>query len=275
MNCIIVPIYKDFEELSKGELISLTQLYNVLGKHDIYFIGSQNFNWGKFLSNAEKKNIFPQIKEFDKFYFESINGYNQLMMSLKFFKKFKGYQYMLIYQLDAYVFKDELEFWCNKGYDYIGAPWFEGWGKPISDKIIGVGNGGFSLRCNDSCIRIIKRSKRIRYIKKICIKFDNHKVSYFIRFLKIFNFYFKILDFSVLPDILRHDLNEDMFLGYIAGRLFKDFKIAPKEGATKFSFEANPSKLFKDNSNMLPFGCHAWEKHDPEFWHQFIKTEIN
>ena len=30
---------------------------------------------------------------------------------------------MLIYQLDAYVFKDELLNWANKGYDYIGAPW--------------------------------------------------------------------------------------------------------------------------------------------------------
>ncbi len=30
---------------------------------------------------------------------------------------------MLIYQLDAYVFKGEWLFWANQEYDYIGAPW--------------------------------------------------------------------------------------------------------------------------------------------------------
>src|SRR5262249_21397293 len=36
-------------------------------------------------------------------------------------------------------------------YDYIGAPWFEGWERaPIDAPIIGVGNSGFSLLRLDS-----------------------------------------------------------------------------------------------------------------------------
>jgi hypothetical protein len=54
---------------------------------------------------------------------------------------------MLIYQLDAWVFKDDLMKWCNKGYDYIGAPWFEDFGSyEKGKKLWRVGNGGFSLR---------------------------------------------------------------------------------------------------------------------------------
>ena len=30
---------------------------------------------------------------------------------------------MLIYQLDAFVFQDDLAYWCQQNYDYIGAPW--------------------------------------------------------------------------------------------------------------------------------------------------------
>jgi hypothetical protein len=56
--------------------------------------------------------------------------------------------------------------------------------------------------------------------------------------------------------------------------LFTDFTIAPIETAIKFSFEAQPSLLYQMNSNVLPFGCHAWEKYEPEFWEPFVKSQI-
>ena len=54
-------------------------------------------------------------------------AYNRLMMSEQFYRAFEGYEYILIYQLDCLVFSNALEEWCRKGYDYIGAPWFERW----------------------------------------------------------------------------------------------------------------------------------------------------
>jgi len=44
------------------------------------------------------------------------------MMSPAFYDAFKAFDYILIYQLDAFVFRDELEYFCSLGYDYIGAP---------------------------------------------------------------------------------------------------------------------------------------------------------
>ena len=88
-------------------------------------------------------------------------------------------EYILIYQLDAFVFKDELKEWCQKGYDYIGAPWiatientiwlkyfnivarkFRSKNKNNREQIFfKVGNGGFSLRRTSSHYSIVKENE--------------------------------------------------------------------------------------------------------------------
>jgi hypothetical protein len=274
MNCIVVPIYKDFENLTKVELTSLIQLYKVLGKHQIFFIGPQDFDWTKFLSHAKKRNFFPKVKEFDKFYFESIDGYNRLMISLDFLKKFKEFEYILIHQLDAYVFKDELEYWCNKGYDYIGAPWFEGWhGANQFSNMIGVGNGGFSLRNIQASRSILKARSRIRSLNKIWNTVYLYKIISLNHILLSFKSFFKIKNTYNLDTILvDSDLNEDYCWTQIYGSFFSNYNVAPIEEAIKFSFDVNPSLLFKLNNNSLPFGCHAWERYEPDFWKPFIES---
>ena len=64
-----------------------------------------------------------KVESFSDEYFASLRGYNKLVLDELFYMRFLKYQYMLIYQLDAFVFKDELLLWAEKGYDYIGAPW--------------------------------------------------------------------------------------------------------------------------------------------------------
>lgn len=44
------------------------------------------------------------------------------MLSAEFYDRFAAYEYVLIYQLDAFVFADRLAEFCQMGYDYIGAP---------------------------------------------------------------------------------------------------------------------------------------------------------
>jgi hypothetical protein len=36
-------------------------------------------------------------------------------LSASFYERFLDTKYILIYQLDAFVFKDELQEWCDKG----------------------------------------------------------------------------------------------------------------------------------------------------------------
>lgn len=52
-----------------------------------------------------------------------IAGYNQMMLSREFYQLFNDTEYLLICHTDAWIFRDELEDWCKKGYDCIAAPW--------------------------------------------------------------------------------------------------------------------------------------------------------
>jgi len=256
LPAIIVPIYKNFDLLTDEELISLHQLYKVLGGYEIFLAGPENLEYDIFLKDAQKQNVILKVKRFSNEYFNDIKGYNRLLMSPVFYKNFKRFNYMLIYQLDAYVFRDELKYWCNKGYDYIGSPWFadiNNWVK-IKDAYPGyikcyhhffnlskkkVGNGGFSLRNVSSCLNNLNRFKLFA---------KNWKG------------------------------NEDCFFSHCVGILNPFFKIPSFEIALSFGFDADPGKAFFLNGNSLPFGCHAWSRNDgPDyannhnFWVQYIK----
>ena len=66
------------------------------------------------------------------------------------------------------------------------------------------------------------------------------------------------------------NLNEDGFWGEVAPKITKKFKKAPAQMAIKFSFDRYPEVLYNINDCKLPFGCHAWEKRNPEFWKKYI-----
>lgn len=59
------------------------------------------------------------------------------------------------------------------------------------------------------------------------------------------------------------DANEDAFW---ASWDSEYFRVAPVEIALKFAFEKDVRQCFLLNNYELPFGCHAWEKYDFEFW---------
>ena len=42
--------------------------------------------------------------------------------------------------------------------------------------------------------------------------------------------------------------------------------------ACAFAFEKSPAFLFEKTNHTLPFGCHAWEKYDKDFWHDKINA---
>lgn len=146
---IVVPVYKN--GLSIDEEKSLIQLKNILGKHDVVLAGPKTLNEEKYkIIYGESLNIW----KIEDSWFESYKSYGFLCNSTFFYQHFKnlGYEYMLIYQLDAWVFSDELDYWCEKGYDYIGAPFFV---RGFMENNKYVGNGGFSLRKLDSMINYI------------------------------------------------------------------------------------------------------------------------
>lgn len=223
---VVIPNYK--EQLTELEEISLGQAINILGNYDIFCVSPEGL---------PKLGMYSSIKYiyFSRNYFQSIKGYNELMMNMEFYMKFQNYEYILIYQLDAFVFSDQLLHFCDLGYDYIGAPWLYG----INDynfleneqKILVVGNGGLSLRRVGKCIEVLRNEKKLweKYYGK----------------------------------------NEDLFFSICAG---KSFSVAPIEVALQFAFECEVEKCFEKNNKQLPFGCHAWEKYNLAFWKPYIEA---
>lgn len=153
MVAIVVPAYR--EKLLETELISLNQLLKVLDSYDIFFVCDKKLD-AEYIK-GKKAIHFPSK------FFESIEGYNNLMLSMEFYESFSEYQYILVYQLDAFVFSDKLGYFCNLNYDYIGAPWLASQCVEIENKkkSIYVGNGGLSLRNVTSCKKLLNDCKQL------------------------------------------------------------------------------------------------------------------
>jgi len=116
---ITIPIYKS--SISKQEQIALLQCNKVLAKYPKTLLAPKNLDvtaYHELLDNLT-------VKFYNPFYFSGYKGYNKLCLSPFFYKDFQQYEFMLIYQPDCFVFRDELLDWCAKDYDYIGAPWLK------------------------------------------------------------------------------------------------------------------------------------------------------
>lgn len=264
---VVIPLYKNFSSLSDYEYISLSQCKKILANHPVCFIGSKNLDMHPYIDFFDNnENI--SYKTYDLKYFADIIGYNELCLSFFFYNDFKDFKYILIYQLDAFVFKDELEYWYKKEKDYIGAPLFESYTLASEDNfIVGVGNGGFSLRNAKKFYKILRKIKKIncfyKGIKKIKFLRDDQAK----RLTKLF---FGLKQ-GIETDFIfgKISINEDIFWSQQIPHLF-NLNIPTSSESMKFSFEVNPSLLYEMNEQQLPFGCHAWEKYEPYFWKQFI-----
>ncbi|MGO4876830.1 DUF5672 family protein [Pedobacter psychrotolerans] len=261
---IIIPIYNPEPRLS--EIASLKQLFKILSDYQIYFVCGVGFDCNYYIKLANTYSQGPFfIERFNDSYFSSIKGYNSLMLSLKFYWRFRKLDYILIHQLDAWIFRNELRAWCSKGFDYIGAPWYhlDRYDNLICD---GIGNGGLSLRKVSAHIKVLLSFSFIRQFSYYYYLYNsNNTLIGFLTFLK--RFFLCNNSFFLLN---RFDQNEDGFWGIIIKSKFKWFKIPSIEIARKFSIEAFPSRIIT-GEKVLPFGCHAWEKHEPEFWTKYIK----
>ena len=262
MTVVVIPVYKIVP--NQFELISFERCVQTLKRHTICIITHEKLDISYYLNILKLEKKTCRIEYFNKNYFNSIEGYNQLMLSIEFYNRFRSFEYMLIYQLDAYVFNDELDYWCDLGYDYIGAPWIE---NNITSEV--GGNGGFSLRKISSFIKVLETRKKIVYNPLQLIKQykKNNSIIFFISkvpliILRIFGYRNSSQYFLTA----NQKKTEDFFWAYNAKPIYSQFKVVQGNLAVKFSFEGSPLFLYEKNNFSLPFGCHAWEKNDYPDW---------
>ena len=234
----LIPVYK--ASLDTFERYSLDHSLAVLSnKRDIFFIAPET------LDRQYYSEHYPAISflAFNSSYFESIAGYNRLLLSSFFYEQFNHYEFLLVLQTDAIILRDELDSWCSQPFDYIGAPWPDGYelfvnagrfegnnGKRVK---VHVGNGGLSLRRVKKCLSLLEEFREIVQV-------------------------FELTGSS-----------EDLFFS-VMGALSEDFVIPNEMTASRFSLELKPSYYFAVNGGKLPMGGHAWWKYEPEFWQTII-----
>jgi hypothetical protein len=242
-TAIVVPVYKN--QPSRIELLSLAKCMKVLSNYRVYFITPKHID----TSSYRQQNMHFELEIFEDEYFEGVDGYNRLLLSTQFYKRFNNYKYILIYQLDALIFKNTLDDWVRKDYDYIGAPWLkfpfmaflsvsmnvsikQGLKLLFSNKLENpVGNGGLSLRKVSSCIQAIEENKKL---------------------------------------LSKWKANEDYYWSYFATVGGRPLAKPSKFEAAHFSVETKPEKAFRITGNELPFGAHDWENHNREFWNNLL-----
>lgn len=232
--CIVIPIYK---EPTAAEKLSLSRLYNITqGKYNIYFVKPESLVITKLFTtnideyNKEYENNIHYIS-FNDEYFISTESYSKLLETCDFWNSFINYEYVYIYQLDCYIIKDDLEYWANLGFDYIGAPIVSknaNWKNTPA-----IGNGGFSLRKVSKFIELTDENGW--FIKKYGENLKNNK------WLKFEDLYF---------------LQECGGFTKIDTPIFQD--------AIRFAWDMNPDVIYKLTQN-LPMCIHAFDKNIP-FW---------
>ncbi|GAB3330335.1 hypothetical protein GCM10027299_34850 [Larkinella ripae] len=263
LACVVIPVYQ--KSLTDYEQIALNQCLRVLGNYPIILLKPKSLD----VSYLTTPHPSLRIQAFDDSFFRDVQTYNRLMLSEEFYQAFTDFDYMLIYQLDAFVFKDELAEWCQKGYEYVGAPWLrdldftsrteeavfnvkkkvailfdlkkeDGITPREITSLNGVGNGGFSLRKIPSLLRWIQ------FFRK-----------------KIANY----------EKIHAHQYNEDVFWGIEINRYLPLLKVPDFRTAMRFSVEFYPERAIQVyNQGQLPFGCHAWNIHGTDYWRPIFAT---
>lgn len=259
-SIIVIPIHKLTP--NNDEVQSLRQCISVLNGHPICIVCPDGLDVSRYTSVLSDGGANWSVERFSHSFFDGIKGYNLLMLDKCFYERFAKYEYMLIYQLDAWVFCDELKEWCSKGYDYIGAPWIEKDNKGDL-QLTGVGNGGFSLRRIQHFIDVLSYKGPVRKASQLnlppTIKNSIYKFFYSLGYQNTISYYKK-----------DPTLYEDIFLSIFLANTKLRAKMPSPEEAAFFAFEKHPTLLYSKTSR-LPFGCHAWRKYEYDtFWEKYF-----
>lgn len=257
---VVIPFYRP--QLTASEAYSLNRTLSVLQGHDIYALAP--FSLSVYLERIRLPNgALIERKLFPDRFFSSPSAYSNLMKQKSFYEGFSEYEYILIVQLDALVFSDQLDMWCDLNFSYVGAPWVEVENDKI--KYLGVGNGGFSLRRVSDCIKFLSVPQYLH--NPLLAQYYQSRLNPYEVLMRWIHRY--VLSWNI--PILMPRVIEDIFWGILAPANDSTFKVPNPEHAASFAFECAPEALYELNKRQLPFGCHAWERYAPEFWRSVIQ----
>ncbi len=266
---VVIPVYRG--DIDEYEKISFRQNISILRNYPVTIITHRSVDLSFFLEVSDSLDKPLLIEYLDETEFADIEAYNKLMISSHLYRLFKDYDYMLLCQLDCFVFEDSLMEWMEKDYSYIGAPWVERFQQDnLNAPVRGMGNGGLSLRKINHCLKVLTSFSYVRKPAQLKVDIFNTNNSFLIKVISLLH----SLTISNNTFYLFNDwsFNEDLFWAKVADRNFSWFMVPDWREALGFSIEMQPRRFVQLNSNNLPFGCHAWWTYDLDFWRPHIEN---
>jgi hypothetical protein len=112
---IVIPIPEP--DLSPMQERMLHHCLEALARYPVIFITFDNADLS--IIREHKQDI--DVVYFPKEYFESRETLAKLFLMEDFYDRLSWADYLLIHELNSWVVKDELYYWCKQGYDYIKA----------------------------------------------------------------------------------------------------------------------------------------------------------
>lgn len=261
---IVVPAYKLFADLTESEQISWRQATQVYHAYEFVLVCPDTLDTTGYDSPALAHPV--RVERFADSYFTGTASYNKLLLSLDFFARFAAFDYMLICQLDVFVFRDDLPAWCAKGYSYVGPPWFAGFEPPLAEaQLWHVGNGGFSLRKIAHALRVLHTRQPIFSWPTLLRECFAAGFGAGLRQLPA------VLRRGLLANRTHHSRNdypgqEDVFWSVICADRFAWYTVPTPQEALMFGFDHHPTLMLELNGGQLPMAFHAWDRHRNDFW---------
>lgn len=244
---IVVPVYSSSP--SAFELRSLRQLLGVSPGREVRLYTHLGCDVSPYRRAAAEVGRELGVELFDGAFFASARDYNRLCLTRDFYERARPHTHILIHQLDAWLFRDELSRWTM--YDYVGAPIY------LGDALVGVGNGGLSLRRVEHCLRVLDLPRWLPYLTPAGVvwyyRLERRSGRALWRCvagcaLKLAGWH------NTVGHYLGGAFNEDWVLSVLAGRSWwlRPLMPSPAE-AGRFSQE-------RREAGPLPMGLHAVQK---------------
>ncbi len=283
-----VPVYR--AALQRDEAFALRHLNRHLAEYPLAWIAPDGLD----LSAMARWRPDARTLRFHPDYFRSARDYSRLLLSEAFYRAFADHEFLLIHQLDALVFSDQLAHWCARGDDYVGAPWIK---QDASGHRWATGNSGFGLRRIDGMLRVLTSRRFSRAwpagLVKHLAHIDQRARLVPERMLRRLVPVTRDLELATnrwanasIDDVRRRmfwtmqggvrqyldriTYPEDVFWAQVAPVFDRAYRVTPPDLAVRFAFEKEPRWCYEQTGRQLPFGCHAWWKYDRAFWEPFL-----
>jgi hypothetical protein len=232
---VVVPVYRAAP--SADEQRSLTRLIACLPTVERVLIHPQGLPLAAYARWPARTLALPAG------HFRSASAYSRLLLSEGFYRRFDGYEFMLLHQTDVFLCHGDLARFLGDDYDYIGAPWMTprrcpwpclrgarfvsppGWSRALV-----VGNGGLSLRRVARFIGVLRRHRVYAAAARVT------------------------------------GTHEDIFFSSLRGRDPGHLRIPDRDMALGFAFDREPRRCLAATNGRLPFGMHNPWGYDRAFF---------